>query len=294
MFRAITIVPVRWAAWTAWAVSLVPPALFAVFVDGPKPSPARPPRPLQVLVVEDAPRWEYRYQRMLLERADTGKARQFAPRVMLLGADPLVAHQDRLATEALPVRGELDHFDLVILGDVDPADQRLGKDHLQNLARFVKDGGGLLVVAGPRHTPHALKGTPLEAVLPIELGDQPMPKEDRKNGYRPVLTEAARKHPAWQFNSDPKASERVWNGLAEMYWFAEGYRAKPGAETLATHPTAGDKGRPHPLIVQEQVGKGKALFIGFDETWRWRRNEGVTHHRTFWAGVWRSLAGSVG
>lgn len=256
------------------------------------PPPRAAPRTLQVLSIDGMPRWENRYTRALLDRSGAGLRKAFDHRYVLLGADRATAGQDRRALADLPNRGELDHFDLVIVGDVDPSDPRVGADHLRNIARFVRDGGGLLVLAGPHHSPHDFKGTGLADVLPIELGVRPPAKTDdvRTAGYRPVLTAAGRDHPAVRFDPDPAASRKVWAALPEMYWFADGYTARPGAVVLATHPTVTEKGSPLPLVLWHTVGKGRCAFVGFDESWRWRRNDGLRHHEAFWVGLWRSLA----
>jgi hypothetical protein len=278
--------PMGWTAGAVLAAAALLPAAPAA-----EPPAAPRARPLQVLCVEGTPRWEYRYHRTVLVARGPDGAKLFDRSALLLGADagaPLAAPP---AVPALPTGPALDHFDLVILGDVDTADERIGGDHWKDLARYVRSGGGLLVVAGAHYTPHELKATALEAVLPVELVDRPLPLKDGewKDGYRPVLTDEGRKHPAFRFDPDPAASAKVWEGLPEMYWHARGYRAKAGAEVLATHPTAGGKENPLPLVVWHKVDKGRCGFVGFDETWRWRRDDGERHHRTFWVALWRSL-----
>jgi hypothetical protein len=84
-----------------------------------------------------------------------------------------------------------------------------------------------------------------------------------------------------------------------MYWFAKGYRRKPSAEVLAVHPkqhaVAGPgvgKDELHPLVLQQFVGNGRVMFIGFDETWRWRFRQDEIHFNQFWIQTIRSLARS--
>lgn len=256
------------------------------------PPPRVAVRQLQVLLIDGTPRWENRYTRAALDRAELRQGKAFGQRYLMLGADASQPLDIPHAVGELPARGELDHFHVVVLGDIDPADNRIGDEHLKNLARFARDGGRLLVVAGPRHTPHDLKGTALADVLPVELGERvPAKKDDvRTDGYRPVLTDAGRDHRAFRFDPDPEESRRILGGLPEMYWFADGVKPRAGAIVLATHPTAGDKESPLPLVVWHTVGKGRCGFVGFDETWRWRRNEGRQHHQTFWVELCRSLA----
>jgi hypothetical protein len=56
----------------------------------------------------------------------------------------------------------------------------------------------------------------------------------------------------------------------------------------------GGSGRPgdegEPLIVQQRYGKGQVVFIGTDETWRWRAKPGPEAHRRFWGQIIGSLS----
>ena len=270
----------------------------SLLLISPLALPAEPatvkPRSLQLLYLEGSPRWEYRSHRLLFERKTDEKIKPFAYRVMMQNADPEYLRQEKRAIDEMPVRAELDHFDLVILGDVDPRDKRLGKEHEENLARFVREGGGaLLVIAGSHHMPHAWKKTALADVLPIELGMPPNKERanaERKESYRPMLTEAGMKHPAFRFEMDMEASSKAWADLPPLFWYAEGYTARKDAEVLAVHPTAKEKDVPLPLIVWHKVGKGRCAFIGFDESWRWKANDGDRHYQTFWTTLWRYLA----
>jgi hypothetical protein len=42
-------------------------------------------------------------------------------------------------------------------------------------------------------------------------------------------------------------------------------------------------GKPMPLLAGHYYGKGYVLFLGFDETWRWRFNEGDKYFGRFWS-----------
>jgi hypothetical protein len=273
-----------------------------------KGSPPEKPRRLKVLYVEDEPRWEYRSLKALLERGgDRPGERAFELKVRLLSAEEEWSKQEPGALAELPDKRRLAEFDVVILGDVDPKDKREPKmaEFLEDLAEWVKKrGGGLLMVAGPRHAPHAYKKTPLADVLPVEVvaDRQPAaPEGGPADSYRPRLTGQGRADPAFRLGADEKESETVWNGLREMSWWSEGYRARRGAEVLATHPRlrrAEGKDPPvrvdrlapegHPLVVRHSAGKGRCLFFGFDETWRWREDDAP--YARFWAQALRSLA----
>src|SRR5207248_7543905 len=164
-----------------------------------------------------------------------------------------------------PTRAELNQYDVILLGDVDPSpphDNGRMVQFLKDVASAVRDGGrGLLLIAGERYAPHAYKDSPLRDVLPIDItNDRPPdePEGGRTESYRPELTQFGRMHQIFSFNE--KDNEPIWKALREMYWYAEGYQPKPAAEVLAVHPTVkavggvGSKEGKHPLVVCQFVG----------------------------------------
>jgi hypothetical protein len=251
----------------------------------------------KVLYIEQYPRWEYRYIKSLLER-ETPLARgnkAIDLRVLLLEADPDYAMQDRSALVDFPTHAELNQFDVVILGDVDPKSSPRMNEHLKEIADFVRQrGGGLLMIAGERYSPRVYKGTPLKDILPIDLSNAPAeeePDKDRTQGYRPELTPLGRMHQIFRFDTDNARNEEIWGRLREMYWYAEGYQPKRLAEVLAILPQReGESKERQALAVQQFVGAGRSMFFGFNETWRWRFREDEENFNKFWIQTVRYLA----
>jgi hypothetical protein len=258
---------------------------------------------IKVLYVEGYSRYEYRFVKNLLERESARDKRNktIDLRVLLLEADDEYASEDRSALADFPTREELNGYDVVILGDVDPRAPKLGEKNLRLLADFVRErGGGLLCIAGERYSPYAYRNTPLADVLPIEVLGPPV-GGDRPTSFRPELTAVGRFHPIFRFVPDEAENAAVWNHLAEIFWWAEGYRPKPAAEMLLVHPQQPAAGpqRPggpadnrHPLMVQQFVGAGRSLFFGIEETWRWRFREDEGRFNQFWIQTVRYLARS--
>jgi hypothetical protein len=61
-------------------------------------------------------------------------------------------------------------------------------------------------------------------------------------------------------------------------------KLKPAAEAYLVHPKALTSDRkPMPLLAGHYYGKGYVLFVGFDETWRWRLNEADKYFGRFWS-----------
>src|SRR5262249_52339698 len=158
-------------------------------------------------------------------------------KVLLLESDPDFAVQDRTALSEFPSKTELNAFDVVILGDVDPQSRFDPKmtEHLKDLADFVRErGGGLLMIAGERHAPFASKASPLKDVLPIDItSDKPPDDAEIADRYRPALTPIGRTHQMFQFApGNDQENEAIWNRLPEMYWSVSGYQLKRAAEVL--------------------------------------------------------------
>src|SRR5262249_4005843 len=95
---------------------------------------------------------------------------------------------------------------------------------------------------------------------------------------------------AMRFNEEPGRNKNIWANLAPYYWCAATERAAPAASVLAYNPTVTGPYGKLPLIAQHYAGKGRVLFIGTDETFRWRRNVGDRFFYTFWGQSIRGVA----
>jgi hypothetical protein len=282
---------------------------------------------IRVLYVEGYRRYEYHFVKTLLEReSDRVKGNKSIDlKVLLLDADPDFAAQDRSAISYWPSKTELNAFDVVILGDVDPrppGDPKMS-EHLKELAEFVGErGGGLLLVSGERFMPASYRDTPLRDVLPVDVVGVSENAEDgpRPDGYHFELTPVGRMHPIFRFSPDEKENDEILGHLRDMFWWADGVVPKRAAEVLAVLPTAhrpaggarpardpvtrdtaaddGQRGaRPTlaaaegvPLVAQHFVGAGRVLYFGFDETWRWGFREDQLRFNQFWVQTVRYLA----
>ncbi len=264
-------------------------------------------RRARVLFVEGRPRYDFRFAKVLLERESDRVAgnKSIEFKAVLVGASPGWSETDRsaIALEAFPTRDQLFTYDVVILGDFDPKQLPQSARALQDLADFVKvKGGGLLAVAGEQFNPFAFADTPLADVLPVVPLDAAPPRptpEDRPltDGYRPALTPTGKAHPLFRFSPDPAEADRIWNRLPPLYWYAKGYARKPAAEVLAVHPDRPAEGggggtarESHPLALQQFAGAGRVIFLGFDETWRWRFRADEVQFNRFWLQAVRALA----
>ena len=247
---------------------------------------------IRVLLVQAYPSFEFRYLRNMLSRDESIDLHTF-----LQEADVDHAEQDPAALRVFPVRrDELFAYDVVILGDVNPA--LLGESALDNLADFVNQkakGGALVLIAGPKYMPLALRATPLAPLLPIDLTSAryPDPEQLLGPGFSAQPTDLGLDSPPLQLGDTAAQTRSIWRALPPLYWMLEAPDLKPAARVLAEHPTRlGRAARRLPLIVMQYVGAGRVLMHMTDETWRWRQRVGDVYFARYWVQTIRYLARS--
>lgn len=248
-------------------------------------------RKIKVLLVEETPRWEYRYLHAMLSRD-----RRVDLKTVLYEGDPSITHgEDAPFLPGFPAnRDELFRFDLVILGDVDP--RRLTRLQMNNLNEFVsRFGGAFIMIAGKRHSPHSFRQTPIESMLPVEFEAAAIDNGGEVSATDPVkleLTTGGRGSTMLQLSDQPGENLRQWGELPPIYWVARVLRGKPGAEVLLVDPNPLKASRfgPMPVVAIQQYGLGQSLYVGTDNTWRWRRNVGDVHYYTFWGQIIQRLS----
>ena len=236
---------------------------------------------IRVLMVEQSPRWEFKYiQAMLLreQRVDLD--------CFVVDADPEITRTPNSPyIGSFPQRrAELYQYDLILLGDINP--KSLGTTQLENIATFVSEAGGsLAVLSGKRFMPHAYRFSALAPLLPVEAL-----AARTDTAIRPIQltpTSEGLKSPMLQLEESAEASLVRWKKLPPIYWVASVGRAKPAAQILLTDPQGGS-----PILALQRYGAGEVLFLGTDNTWRWRKNIGDLYHSTFWGQLVQRLAGT--
>jgi len=265
---------------------------------------------LKVLFVEGQPRYEYRFVKSLLEREteEVRGSRAVELDVVLLDASSGHWQSDKSAERlrgAIPIKSQLFEYDVVIFGDVNPAQLPKANQFFADIAEFVKaKGGGLLFIAGEHATPHKLFDTPLGELLPvtpIEGGKPGGPAPTSLSNpitetYLPKASPLGRTHPLFRFVANETENATIWETLRPFYWVSTGWRKKNTAEVLAVHPSrpaeSAEANANHPLVLQQFAGAGRVIFFGFDETWRWRWRSGEERFNHFWTQAVRATAKS--
>ena len=229
---------------------------------------------LRLMYVEYEPTWEWRFIKEVFHRDPLVGVRGF--RTFLRSSDPNVRTSDPLFLASIaPKRSEFLANDVIFLGDM-PASAL--NERFCDLAReFVTQfGGGLVIISGPRFGPGQLAETKLADILPVVV--DPLGPAARRSPV-PSRTDA-RCHDNYKFmqlgESDPsgEASRRGWDNMGPMPWYQPVKWKHPLATVLAEHPTdlTADGKSHQPLIaIREFPSGGKVVYLGFNETWRLRR-----------------------
>jgi hypothetical protein len=227
--------------------------------------------------VESTPRWEYKFLQSALYRD-----RRVEVTYLLTQADAKVLQAGPPFLAAFPEREQLFGFDAIVLGDV-PATY-FGVQRLEWLRDFVKEGGGLIHIAGKQHAPASYVNTPLAEVLPVEFLPVQFPVEGdaRTQPFSPVLTEVGRRSDLLALVDNKEENQQIWRDLPGFFWHYPLTKLRAGAISLLDHPTARMEDRPMPLLTSHRYGKGQVFFLAVDETWRWRYNVGDRYFARFW------------
>ncbi len=128
--------------------------------------------------------------------------------------------------------------------------------YFDNITRYVRDGGAVLVAAGPDYaSPTSIWRTPLDAILPAEPSGSVT-----ERGFHARLTELGKRHPVTRdlegSDSDPPHWSR-WFRLVDT---------RNGTGTAVMQGP--DK---KPLLILSREGEGRVALLLSDQLWLWAR-----------------------
>lgn len=244
---------------------------------------------LRVLQIAGAPSWDVRFLRQHLKRDPNVDLISFF--ILRTHRNPTMAAQHEMSLIEFPTEAlfttHLASFDLVILQNFERYPPEVGR-YLDNLVGYLRQGGGVAVVGGPRTLSQGgFHGSALAEVLPVEL--LPPAASDRmvsEEAFRPRLGAAAAEHPITRPDGDTGLTDARLARLPALEGLNRVARPHADAAVLATHPLVTDAdGRPHPVIATREVDQGRILAVLTDATWRWRFSEaegGVAAYDGFW------------
>ncbi len=149
---------------------------------------------------------------------------------------------------------KIEEFDLIIF---DRYRMRgiLPMSYLENVAQYVRNGGTVLVAAGPEFgAVDSLWRSPLAEVLPVEPTARVV-----EEGFQPALTDLGRRHPVTE-GLDALAPEGGWGR-----WFRLVDVVPRAGQVVMSGP--GDR----PLLVLNRVEEGRVAVLASDHMWLWGR-----------------------
>lgn len=148
----------------------------------------------------------------------------------------------------------LEHFDLIIFDRFDMT-QLMSPVYFTRLAERVRQGGGLLVVAGDEFGDrNSIARTPLASILPARPNG-----ENMRTPYRPALTDVGRRHPV------TAALPALWGDTEWGRWsMLAGIDVERG-DALMSAPNG------RPLLVLAREREGRVGLLASTDTWWWAR-----------------------
>ena len=166
---------------------------------------------------------------------------------------------NELSLIAFPTRElfqqKIDEFQLIIF-DRYARQGVLPIIYFDNITRYVRDGGAVLVAAGPDYaSPTSIWRTPLDAILPAEP-DGNVTEE----AFRPTLTELGQRHPVTRGLEGSESDPPKWS-----QWFRIVDTRNANGTTVMQGPDE------KPLLVLSREGEGRVALLLSDHIWLWAR-----------------------
>jgi hypothetical protein len=128
--------------------------------------------------------------------------------------------------------------------------------YFDNIAKYVRDGGAVLIAAGPDYASQtSIWRTPLDAILPAEPSGQVT-----ERSFRARLTQFGQRHPVTRGLKGSDSSPPHWS-----QWF----RLVDARRTNGQAVMEGPDGKP--LLVLAHEGKGRVAMLLSDHIWLWAR-----------------------
>jgi len=128
--------------------------------------------------------------------------------------------------------------------------------YFDNIAKYVRDGGAVLIAAGPDYaSPTSIWRTPLDVILPAEPSG-----EVTERSFQARLTDAGKRHPVTRALEGSETDPPHWS-----HWF----RLVNIKRTTGTNVMQGPDDKP--LLVLAREGEGRVALLLSDHIWLWAR-----------------------
>jgi hypothetical protein len=129
--------------------------------------------------------------------------------------------------------------------------------YFDNITRYVREGGAVLVAAGPDYASQtSIWRTPLDVILPAEPSGNII-----ERGFRARLTELGKRHPMTRDLDGSASDPPHWS-----QWFRLVDTRKSAGTAVMQGPD--DK----PLLILSREGEGRVALLLSDQLWLWARD----------------------
>ncbi len=156
---------------------------------------------------------------------------------------------------------KVDEFDLIIF---DRYKRRgiLPNSYFGNIARYVRDGGALLIAGGDDFAgADSLYRTPLRDVLPVAPTARVI-----EEGFHPRVSELGLRHPVTEGLEEHAPRPTAEDGTPGWgRWFRLAEVEATGGQTVMEGADS------RPLLVLDRVGEGRIAMLASDHAWLWSR-----------------------
>jgi hypothetical protein len=127
--------------------------------------------------------------------------------------------------------------------------------YFENIARYVRNGGAVLVAAGPDYASNtSIWRTPLDTVLPAE------PVSVTERGFYPRVNDAGKRHPVTRGLEGASSDPPNWSRF---------FRQIDTRNITGSSIMDGADGKP--LLVLSRQGEGRVALLLSDHIWLWAR-----------------------
>jgi hypothetical protein len=249
---------------------------------------------VRVLLVAGRPTWDERAMRGILKQDANVELISFY--ILRSSADQTGVLDEQRELSLIPFprdeifQKKIGTFDLVVVLNFAQDDPGTSlASYQRDIEAYVRNGGALAYLGGDRSFGDAPSSyTPFDAVLPVT----PAGPADLQP-FSPRLTPEGQRHPITLLATGSLGNEEAWAQLPALPGLNL-TRPRPGAVVLLDHPFTTVDGRSAPLLAIWEFGRGRALALMTDGSWRWNltahaRGPSSRAYERFWNNAIRWL-----
>ncbi len=226
----------------------------------------------RVLALTGSAGWDFRYMRNALLRSPFVQLREA---LIVPGYSGLAA-----------LREDILQQDVVVLNDISKGCLSLEQwDAIRDLV--TRWGGSVIVIPGVGHLQEEYGGHVMSELLPYTASVRPVWRmwPGERAHYHVVAAEGAEDVTGLWLDGDGEAGKGRWGELPGFYRYLAMPELKANARVLLVEQESRLA-----LLTESRVGAGRVLFMGLNETWRWRHGVGGGVQDRFWRMLLRHAA----